>query len=371
MPLKRTMIYLEQKIHLIGIFSLIVAVLLVISACSTESNKEEVEFDRTEFLTFLADAQIIPAYQDLNTKAADLNNAFDEFTSGNMAVNQLKQKWVEVAESWQKVHMFDFGPAEGTTGTLGENIATFPISTDKLEAYLLEGDTSFQNFDRDTRGIYAIEYLIYTNEQIDDFNSQEIDYLKALLEHLNAQTSVVYSTWNESYRSQFISNNGTDAGSSLSIFINAFAKSYEQIKNFKLGLPLGLRPGQVQTEPNRVEAYYSDIGLTLTEIHFNALADVWFGNSSDNPRTTLGLEDYLKTVEGGDQLVQQTSDAIEEINASLDSVKTVGSMKSLVEDVNPLLTELHDLFQKHTRFFKSDLASLLGVYITYNSGDGD
>jgi uncharacterized protein len=43
----------------------------------------------------------------------------------------------------------------------------------------------------------------------------------------------------------------------------------------------------------------------------------------------------------------------------------------LVAQNHPTVDALHTELQKHTRFFKSDMSSLLGIAITFSSGDGD
>jgi hypothetical protein len=42
-----------------------------------------------------------------------------------------------------------------------------------------------------------------------------------------------------------------------------------------------------------------------------------------------------------------------------------------VQSAPTAATNFHTELQKHTRFFKSDMSSLLGLAITFSSGDGD
>mgnify|MGYP007059449494 CR=1 FL=1 len=46
-------------------------------------------------------------------------------------------------------------------------------------------------------------------------------------------------------------------------------------------------------------------------------------------------------------------------------------MSELITTDAGRLENLHTEMQKLTRFFKSELSSLLGISITYSSGDGD
>lgn len=350
-----------------------ILVTLLFSGCSEESTtNQSSNFDRQTFLEFMVDEQILPTVTNLQSKANALNENINNFSSEPTVqeLNSAREKWLELANAWQYMHIFDFGASELPTGNLGEEIATFPINEAKILTYVGNDDYLFQNFDRDTRGIYAIEYFLFA-ENADLSIPSQLTYLKALTARLVEQTTTVQQRWSTSGKEDFLSQNGTDAGSSLSNLVNAMAKSYEAIKNFKLGIPLGLRPGQNSQELSRMEGYYSDVSLSLITTHFNALTNVWKGNANFSSRTGLGFEEYLESVFGGQELKESSLSAISEIEQKLSQIDTQGSLIQAIDTNQNTVIELHNLFQQHTRFFKSDLASLLGVSITFNSGDGD
>jgi predicted lipoprotein len=346
---------------------------MLFSGCSEESTtNQSSNFDRQTFLEFIVNEQILPAATNLDSQAVKLNAIVANFNStpSSEQINEAKATWLSLASAWQYMHIFDFGASELPTGNLGEEIATFPVSEAKILNYVGNEDYLFQNFDRDTRGIYAIEYFLFA-ENADLSMPNQLAYLKALTARVAEQTTTIQQRWSTSGKEDFLSQNGTDAGSSLSNLVNAMAKSYEAIKNFKLGIPLGLRPGQNSQELSRMEGYYSDVSLSLITTHFNALSNVWKGNANFSSRTGLGFEEYLESVFGGQELKESSLSAISEIEQKLSLIDTQGSLKQAIDTNQNAVIELHNLFQQHTRFFKSDLASLLGVSITFNSGDGD
>ena len=351
---------------------LILLLSVSISCSSDESASQESNFDRQAFLQFMLDEQILPAATNLESKANSLNALIASF-NGSPSSQQMetaKITWVELASAWQYMHIFDFGASELTTGNLGVEIATFPINIPRMLDFAENTSVLFQNFERDTRGLYAIEFYLYASDA-DLSNANQLAYLKALTERLAQQTSTVAQKWNTTGKSTFLTQNGTDAGSSVSNLVNAMAKSYEAIKNFKLGVPLGLRPGQPSSEPTRVEAYYSDISIMLMQIHFDSIVNVWNGNANFSERSGLGFSEYLESVFGGEGLKESTSIAISEIEEKFTQIGSSTSLKDAIKSEPTAIIELHNLFQQHIRFFKSDLASLLGVSITFNSGDGD
>ncbi|TAE46251.1 MAG: hypothetical protein EAZ89_20445, partial [Bacteroidetes bacterium] len=193
-------------------------------------------------------------------------------------------------------------------------------------------------------------------------------YLLAIAADVQAHVNQVHKDW-ETYEVDFITHDGTDAGSSASELYNHFVQSHESLKNDKVGLPAGLRAGQTGTEPTRVEAYYSGISVALIRAQVEATARIWSGKGI-NGIEGQGFADYLEEVEGGPALVADTKAQLAALTAALDALPE-GRLSELVNshpaEVALLFTEL----QKLTRFYKSDMSSLLGISITFASGDGD
>ncbi len=178
------------------------------------------------------------------------------------------------------------------------------------------------------------------------------------------------NAWNGAYYTEFIGNKGTDAGSSTSQCYNEFVRSFESAKNFKLGLPLGKRPGQIQAEPQLVEAYYSGKSLECLRLHLTAIENIWYGRSKSG-QDGVGFREYLEKVEGGPALIISTETQLAALRTALAAVSDTPALSVQITNANPQLETLYTEFQKMTRYFKSDLSSLLGIAITFSSGDGD
>jgi uncharacterized protein len=76
-------------------------------------------------------------------------------------------------------------------------------------------------------------------------------------------------------------------------------------------------------------------------------------------------------VEGGKELIELTKLQLEEIYKAINNLQaTVPLAEQII--TSPVAVEaLHTQLQRHTPYFKSDMSSLLGIQITYPSGDGD
>ena len=126
------------------------------------------------------------------------------------------------------------------------------------------------NFDRDTRGFPALEYLFFKNSGLLLSDAGRRSYAEAVVNHLEARVQDVETAWN-AYRSDFVNNDGTDVGSSTSQLYNEFVRSFESIKNFKVGLPAGKRPGQTMAAPELAEGYYSGLSREFLKQHIAAI----------------------------------------------------------------------------------------------------
>ena len=359
---------------------LLMAMLVIVtSSCNENETPEGNSFDRGKLLENMAQNLIIPAYSDLQEKVNALEISAENFTQNpNLnSLTTLQNAWESAYISWQFANAFNFGPAgeQGLRRSLIEEVGTFPVSIEKIENAII-GTPNFTDFNRDARGFLAVEYVIFgredsPNELVERFSSEgRKDYLLDAIADIDRRIGEVLAAWNGGYGAVFIQNNGTDVGSSTSMLYNEFVKSFESIKNFKLGLPLGRRPGQTQSEPQLVEAYYSGKSLTMIEAHLNAIENIWYGHNREGQEGP-GFREYLESVVGGQTLVGATESQMAEVKAALTAIPRTTALSEQIKNSPAPVDKLHTELQKHTRFYKSDMSSLLGISITFSSGDGD
>lgn len=357
-----------------------ILVSIVFAACGEDDSPPTGVYDREAMLRNYADEIIIPAYTDLLASSTNLEAALltlikePSVTNLSIARNQFEASLV----TWQNANAFNFGPAgeEGMSKRLVEEIGTFPVNTEKVDGFIAANDTSLANFDRDSRGFYAIGYMLYgvPGESTDILSKLENEpykaYLRSIARALGERISEVLSEWNGSYKDGFISRSGTDVGSGTSELYNEFVRSFEAIKNFKVGLPLGRRPGQTSSEPDLVESRFAGISRSLIGVQLQAIERIYKGQKADGTEGQ-GLQDYLETVEGGPALVSATLEQWEKVMNAYNALPQDRSLAELAAEEAPELDAFHTELQKHTRFFKSDMSSILGIAITFASGDGD
>lgn len=355
--------------------SLVLILSLVLVACDDNESSEDPGFDRSVLLESMATDLIIPNFQSLQGSVNDLATATTDFTQNTTESNldAMRIAWVQAVTDYQHCSAFGFGPGSLPLGPFATVLGVFPVDETQVEANILDSDFNLAaSFDRDIRGFYTVEYLIYgqdisSTEIVDSFDQDRKAYLELIVGELKTTFDNIVNEWNTTYLSEFTSNDGTSAGSPISLLYNEFVKDYEIMKNFKIELPAGLTAGQAVVDPTLVEAYYSGISRDLIVENFENSKNIWSGRSRSGTEIT-GFEEYLSTVVSGDELIATTQEAIVRIDNAIASIPS-GRLSDNIDAAE--VKTLRDELQDNTANFKSSMSSLLGISITFSSGDGD
>ena len=128
--------------------------------------------------------------------------------------------------------------------------------------------------------------------------SGHLNHAQRLSHFMAEETTAVLSAWNSSYRDEFVASTGTEAGSSIGELLNAFNRVYEgNIRKQKLGLPNGAMTFSGNPQPSLVEAPFAeDWSIDLLTEGLNACAHLYFGDQANGASSSLGLDDYLKSL---------------------------------------------------------------------------
>ncbi|MEM1217731.1 MAG: imelysin family protein [Bacteroidota bacterium] len=363
------------KWFVLSLFSLVLSIGFLSCGDDTEEVLPAPDFDRAAMLASVADNLIIPNFTALQASVDVLSTATNEFVTNTTEENLtgLRTAWVQAVTDHQYCSAFGFGPADLLLGEYAKVLGAFPVSESKIEGNILVSDYNLANsFDLDVRGFYGVEYLIYGNGQSDSelvagFDQNRKDYLVLIVDELKTNFDNIVGEWTSTYRQEFVSNDETSSGSPISLYYNGFVKDYENIKNFKVELPAGLTADQETPDGSLVAAFYSGISRDLIIEHFENSKNIYFGLTRDGDEI-IGFEEYLEAAIGGPELVAQTKEAVTRIDAAIADLPE-GRLSDNIE--SDKLVTLRDELQDNTANFKSSVVSLLGLTITFNSGDGD
>ena len=358
-------------------FGLIVLI-SAIAGCKKDDSEPTAPFDRRAMLVNYGQDFIVPSVAIANGQTEQLHLSILAFAEApsEATLTEARAQWENAYLAFMKVNSFNFGPGgeAGLSKSITEEVATWPANTALIEANIAAGNSSLNDFNRDNRGFHALDYLLFAEDAATTLaafaDANRRAYLTAVSNRLANQMSAFNAAWNSGYLAEFIGNTGTDVGSSTSQLYNEFVKSFEALKNFKVALPLGLRAGQTQAEPQLVEARYSALSLACLRAHHEALVDLWYGRNFAGT-DGIGWREYIASVDGGDALIASTEAQLAQIDAALNALPDSPSFEAQIDSNFDALNTLHTRLQQHTRFFKSDMSSLLGITITFSSGDGD
>lgn len=370
----------------------ILCVLALVWACSNDSETDdgvivdpvdEVSFERSAMLINWADNIIIPSYEAFTGDLETLLNSFDTFKAEVNESNliALRASWLNAYKTWQRVEMFEIGPAESVGFQLNMNI--YPTDNEKIDGFIVDGsyDLSLSS-NRSAKGFPALDYLLNglgnnDAEILAFYNGDDkeayLKYTEDVLLDMQALTETVVSDWTNGYRDTFVANDGSSSTASVDRMVNDYIFYYEKyLRAGKMGIPLGVFSGS--TLPRNVEAYFD--GSISNDLFLEGLAavqDFFNGkhfNSSTQGESLASYLDALNTVKNEEDLSTLIND---QMNTAKSMVVDLSAFRAEIEDNNPPTNMLlaYDEVQKAVPMLKVDMVSAMSISIDFVDADGD
>ncbi|MEM7296729.1 MAG: imelysin family protein [Bacteroidota bacterium] len=351
------------------VITLLASILFLVN-CSDDSNGDN--FDRGPILSNLADAIILPGYRQLSQDLNGLSTAINTFNSERSIVNldALKDSWKVARLSWKSIELYRFGPIEDRF--LFTKMDIYPVSASGIEEVISAYDGSANYIvpvASTSRGFGAIEYMLFSDSEavtltsFDDENRRS--YLALVAENLGDNINTVITEWENGYTETFKAGISNDVGSGITRFTNAMLQHIEDIKNFKVETPLGLRTDS-DPIPEDVESPYANISAEMIVTNMNAIETAFTGGQGQS------LDDYLNELnasgESGNRL---SDDIITKIDECRTLAQSIDNLAVAVETGDQTANNLLVALQELTTLTKSDMMSQLGLLITFSSTDGD
>lgn len=340
----------------------------VIVLCSCPASQpSEKAFDRAAMLANIADEVAIPRYVTLRDRTAALGNAVAAMCAApsTQTVTAAEAAWLDAYLSYKATEAVALGPA--TDLRLPAAIDSYPVKTAEVDAFAAGGmvttPEAVDALGTAGKGLPVAEYLIFDDSVA---IANRCAYLSAVVAHVAQKTSAVADAWSDGFAAELAEP--TTAFRSLAAAIDAVlnqiataAKSASEMQVLK---PAGKKDGGTP-QPQAVDARFSGqskAALLATldgiEAAYRGADDkglVAFVRYADAKRSTRVAEDVL--------------DAIAAAKAAVNAVP--GTLEAAVvaspTEVNALIDALRELFE----VLSTDVASLLGVSLTFSDADGD
>ena len=366
------------------LFVLLAGFFVLLTSCTNGGvDDSSSDFDRPAMLSNYGNNLIIPSYENLKSSVDELDAAADAFSSEPNASNlsELQDKLKEARLAWQDAAMYQFGPAD--MNVLRAVLNTYPANTDRVNSNIESGDYNLETLEnRAAAGFPTLDYLLHgagdSNEQIvlayttGQNASNRMAYLQDNVDYVKETIDATLNAWlpgSGNFLETFLSDNnaGTDVGSSLGMMINALVLHYERfMRDGKIGIPAGVRSAGVP-RPEATEAFYAGYSLELAIANLRAIKRFYQGTASTTG-DGLGLEENLISLDAAG-LANEIASEIDQAIAALEELNDPLSQQ-IDSNNDPVLTAFQEL-QDVVVLLKADMASALGVTITFQDNDGD
>jgi hypothetical protein len=225
------------------------------------------------------------------------------------------------------------------------------------------------------QGFPALDYLLFANGNqttlarftTDPNAAGAKQYLAALSASVKSKSGAVSNAWSASggnYLKTFINATGVDAGSSLSLMVNACVQDFDvNLQNYKIGIPIGLYGASVLPKsPTKVEGYYSGFSDQLLIKQVQTIQNIYLGGLDDKVAATTAVNNGQPL---NDVIKAELTVLLTKIQALPDPLSTG------IIDNSPAISDAYTEIRKTTVLLKVDLPSALGIKISFQDNDGD
>lgn len=350
------------------------------SGTDDDQGSDPSNFDRTALLENWADNIIIPGYIDFQSKVNTLQTETTSFTTNSDDLTAIRAAWLDAYTTWQRVSMFENGPAE-TVG-LRLNVNIYPTNVTIIEENIASGSYNLDlSSNRVAKGFPALDYLLFGIATSDDgildiYNGSEGDaykqYLEDIVADMQSLITIVLDEWQGDFRDDFVSNSGSSSTASVDRLVNDYIFYYERfLRAGKMGIPGGVFSGNV--EPNTIEALFAGNlskqffleGLDAVQDFFNGRA---YNGGAQGESLNSFLDD-LNVTEDGSNLSAIINDQFDVARESVDALNSFE--EELDTELPTSFLEAYNEVQRIVPLVKVDMVSALSISIDFADADGD
>lgn len=335
-------------------------------------------FDRSTLLSDLTHRVVVPGYAALDVAATELLQHAQTFQTAPDAdrLHQVRLAWNTAMDRWMACEMFRFGPQY--TSNLNQRIAYRPVNTALIESEIAGTgpiDAAYlANTGVTRKGMHALEHLLYQGEAAavltafttGDHAERRRTYLASACADIAARIAEDHQAWTDGGQSEaFIGATQSNISGSLNLIVNAWIEHIELVRRDKVQGPSGIESTGTPA-PTLAENRLS--GRSIANIRIAAEQWRHILSSGDG----LGLDDNLIAINAqyqGEPLALKILQECQAVTSACDAITTPldQAVISEAEAVQTLFLALKRL----TVLTKVDMASQLGVIITFSDNDGD
>lgn len=319
--------------------------------------------DVDAFLVAAADERIVASYESLSLALDDLGTVVDDLctTPSNASIETVRSEWRSTVVAWQRTRAGGVGPA--TEQRLKSDVgfeARPGAVTDLLAGEEPVDPASLTEMGATVRGLYAMEIALFgdgADALASDDGARRCDYLAAVTGGSLDATDEVLAAWNDGYRDTFVAGADGDPQLSVSELVNELTFRVQELDTRGLrdfaaaptldDLSVTRREGSGAFGIGERQALLGGVAGLIGDVDGDGLAAFVATRSPDTAeRLNVATE---RAVTALDALPDSTADAL-------------GS---------PELDEAADAMAALNVVLSTEVASQLGVTISFSDSDGD
>ena len=341
--------------------------LLLMAGCdsSDESGSDKV-IDLAPTLANIGPNVIVATYADLANEAAGLLTSVEALAAGTTDPNLriAQSAWVATRAPWEASEGFLFGPVDQYG--LDPSLDTWPVDEVIIQSILDGSDditedyVANQDVDSGLKGFHVIEFLMYGKDgdkSAASFSQRELEYLVAAARVLDADASLLHSSWSPSGENFLV--NVTDAGGSNSQFVSR-KDAVLTLSDALIGIADEVGAGKMQGPLDegvvQVESRFSGNSKNDFQNNIRSIRNIYLGDYGSN--TGTGLTDIANQLDSAlDAKVQN------EITVAIDAIgaipgafrEAIATDRASVETAIDAVLNLKTTLEQLNARFESDL----------------
>jgi len=356
-----------------------ISLVLTVQCLHAQPAPEEKNFSREAMLRALAQKVIVPSYARLAANCRALADDIEQFNASpdQAALDRTRGAWNAAFVAADSLRCFQTGPVADR-----EFVSTFyywQALPNRIEGIVKDPSQSIDqalldNAGATVKGLYAMEYLLFDRRggqpgeppesakalDLLSASQRRREYLAALARDVTQEAGQLSRDWSATGPQSTAEKFAAGGQASVNLLINQLTQSLENTIQNHLNFALML-PAPVDRQLNRIKGTRSGTSLQSVIVALEGVDKLYRGENGLAPHDSVNRLNPALAARVRDKLTA-TIAATREIGEPLE--RAVVDKRAAVQNAVGQAHELEILF-------KVDLASALGVTITFTSGDGD
>ena len=353
--------------------------LLAVQCLAAQPARKEKNGSREAMLRDLAQKVIAAGYTRLATQCRSLADDIEKFNASpdQAALDRARQDWLAAFEAADSLRCFQTGPV--TDRQFGPTFYYWQAIPNRIEGIVKNPSQTIDQALLDSagatvQGLYAMEYLLFDRrggqptEPPDSARALDLlsatprrrEYLLTVARDVAEKARVLSGDWSATGPQSAAEKFAAGGQATVNLLVNQLTQSLENTMQNHLSFILTL-PAPLDRQLFRVKGPRSGSSLQSVVVALEGLDKFYRGENG------LGLRDSVNHLNPA--LATRVQ---EKLAATIAATRAIGEpLERAAADKPAAIQNAVDQAHELEVLFKVDLASALGVTITFTSGDGD